>query len=455
MKPVKLVVIGAGSADFGPAILADVLTNPAFEGSTLSLVDIEPNSLRLMTKLAQRMNQEWASGVNIEAAADRKKALPDADFVLVAVEVERMERWRLDFEVALKHGLRQPFSENGGPGGFAHAARNIAIVMDICKDMRRLCPDAWFFNYTNPVPRIALAANKYGGVKAAGFCHGIGIGADMLGELLGIPEDDLELKAAGLNHFTWVLDARRKSTGKDIYPALRRKLKSWPDGFHPLTRDVFETFGLFPFCGDSHIAEYLQWVSDPVTKPWEKYHLNPPRFGRNGSQRRREEEWRVTKAMANGEASIDWLQEGSGERACHVAAAIAGNTNSYELAINIPNEGYVPNLPQGAIVEVPAVVSALGIRGVPVGNLPEPIAELCRRQTVIADLVVKAAATGDKKVALHALLMDPMVTDIPRAQAILDDYLTVHGDLLPQFRRAPKRGVTARKRAAAAGKRAR
>jgi len=436
MKPVKIVVIGAGSADFGPAILADVLTNSAFKGSTLSLVDIEADSLRLMTKLAERMNAEWAGGVTIEASTERKEALPEADFVLVAVEVERMERWRLDFEVPLQHGLRQPFSENGGPGGFAHAARNIAIIMGICKDMRRLCPDAWFFNYTNPVPRIALAASKYGGVKAAGFCHGIGLGAEMFEELLGIPDDDMELKAAGLNHFTWVLDARRKSTGEDIYPALRRKLKSWPDGFHPLTRDIFETFGLFPFCGDSHIAEYIQWVSDPVTKPWEKYNLNPPRFGPDGSARRREEEWRVTQSMANGDASIDWLKEGSGERACHVAASIAGNTNSYELAVNIPNEGYVPNLPQGAIVEVPAVVSALGVRGVPVGDLPEPIAELCRRQIAVAELAVEAAVTGDRKLALYALLLDPMVTDMPRAQAILDDYLSVHGDLLPQFQTA-------------------
>lgn len=434
MKAVKIVVIGAGSADFGPGILADVLGNPQFKGSTLALCDIDRDSLSLMRSLAKRMNREWSSGVSIEASVDRKRALAEADFVIVSVEVERMERWRLDFEVPLKHGLRQPFSENGGPAGFAHAARNIAIVMGICEDMCKLCPDAWFFNYTNPVPRIALAAWKYGGVKAAGFCHGIGIGAEMIGELLGIPEEDVDLKAAGLNHFTWVLDARRKSTGKDVYPALRRKLRNWPDGFHPLTKDVFETFGLFPLCGDSHIAEYLHWVSDPVTKPWEKYHLNPPRFDRARSRHRREELWRRMVAMARGDEQIDELREGSGERACHVAAAITANSNSYELAINIPNEGYVANLPHGAIIEVPAMVSALGIRGVPVGDLPEPIAELCRRQVAVAELAVKAAATGDKKLALQALLLDPMVTDMGRAKAILDGYLEVHGDLLPQFR---------------------
>jgi alpha-galactosidase len=412
-----------------------VLGNPAFGGSTLALVDVNKSSLDLMTSLAKRMNREWGSGVKIEASVDRKRALPEADFVIVAVEVERMERWRLDYEVALKHGLRQPFSENGGPGGFAHAARNIAIVMGICEDMRKLCPDAWFFNYTNPVPRITQAASKYGGVKAAGFCHGIGIACENVGKLLGIPDDDLDLKAAGLNHFTWILDARRKSTGEDLYPAMRRKLKNWPAGFEPLSRDVFELLGLFPVCGDTHVAEYLPWVSDPITKPWEKYGLNPPRFDPSRSRsKRREEERRRVVAQASGEESIEEYREGSGERACHVAAAIAGNSNTYELAINIPNEGYVANLPQGAIVEVPAMVSAIGIRGVPVGELPEPVAELCRREIAVAKLAVAAAATGDKRLALQALLMDAMMTDIERAKAILNDYLEVHGDLLPQFR---------------------
>ena len=114
-------------------------------------------------------------------------------------------------------------------------------------------------------------------------------------------------------------------------------------------------------------------------------------------------------------------------------AAIVNNSNSYELALDIPNEGYIANLPDGCVVEVPAMVSGLGIRGLPVGPLPEPIAELCRRQVAVADLVVEAAATGNKRTALLALMMDPMVTDIEQARGILADYLQEHGDLLPQF----------------------
>jgi alpha-galactosidase len=140
--------------------------------------------------------------------------------------------------------------------------------------------------------------------------------------------------------------------------------------------------------------------------------------------------------MAEGRQPLDEYREGSGERAVEALMAIVKNSNAYELAINIPNEGYIPNLPHHVIVEVPALVSAVGIRGLPMGDLPEPVAELCRRQVAVAELAVKAAATGDRRSALHALLMDPMVTDIEQAKGILDGYLRVHGDLLPQFRRS-------------------
>lgn len=431
MRPTKIVVIGAGSAAFGPGMAADVLITPDVRGSTLCLVDIDAEGLNLVKGLAERMNSEWGCGVTIEATTDRRKALPEADFVIVAIENERLKRWRMDWEIPLRHGLRQPVAENGGPGGFAHAARNIPVVLGICEDMRKLCPDAWLFNFSNPVMRLTLAAHRYGGVKAVGFCHGIGIAFQNISSLLSIPARELDIKAAGLNHFTWVIDIRQKDTGEDLYPVLRDQLNSWPESFLPLTRDMFELTGLFPVTSDHHISEYLPWVFDARTKPWEKYNLMPADWDQRevGYQR-----WtqRVRK-MASGKTAIDHLRCGSSERPAQTMAAIVSNSNSYELALNLPNEGYIANLPDSCVVEVPAMVSGLGIRGLPMGSLPEPIAELCRRQVAVADLVVEAAATGNKHTALLALMMDPMVTDIEQARGILADYLQEHGDLLPQF----------------------
>ncbi len=380
------------------------------------------------------MNETWGCGVTIEATADQKQALPEAEYVVVAVEVDRVNRWRKDWEIPLRHGVHQPLGENGGPGGFAHAARNIPIILDICADMRRLCPEAWFFNFTNPVPRITLTAAKYGGVKAAGFCHGIGIAYDHISQLLGIPKEKLDLKAAGVNHFTWVLDLRLRETGEDLYPRLRNLGEQWAPDFLPLTRELLALTGLFPVCGDSHLAEYLPWVTDPNLRPWEKYHLGPHPW--DYWETRRVERRELLDKIVAGEVSVDHFRAGSGERAIPTIVALAGDGNTFEEALNLPNAGYLPDLPAGAIVEVPAVVSGLGLTGVVMGHLPEPVAELCRRQAVIQELVVKAAVTGDRTLALHALLLDPMISDLAQAQAILDDYLVAHADLLPQFRNA-------------------
>jgi len=307
MRTTKVVLIGAASAAFGPALIADILTIPDVRGSTLCLVDVDADGLQLMRVLAERMNREWESGVRIEATTDRVRALPGADFVIVAVERERMKRWRMDWEIPLRHGLRQPAAENGGPGGFAHAARNIPIVLGICEDMQKLCPEAWLLNLSNPVTRLTLAASRYGRVKAIGFCHGIGIAYDTLSELLHVPTQEMDVKAAGLNHFTWVLDIRRR-TGEDLYPALRARLSDWPERFMPLTRDLFGLLGLFPAIGDHHIAEYLPvgWVSDAHTKP--EYNLLTPVDWEQRDVDHRE--WvERTNRMAAGEAPLDGLRQ--------------------------------------------------------------------------------------------------------------------------------------------------
>jgi alpha-galactosidase len=440
MRPTKLAVIGAGSLDFGPGILADVLGNPEFAGSTLSLVDTDPESLELMAAVARRLREAWGVEVQLEATTDQREVLPGAEFVLVVAEVQRARRWYMDYQIPLRHGLRQPLGENGGPGGFAHAARNIPIVLSICRAMRELCPEAWFLNFNNPVPRLTLAAHKYGGVKAAGFCHGIGIAVSNISGLLDMEAEDIDLKAAGINHFTWVLDARRKSTGEDLYPAIRARCADWPKDWLPLTRELLTEFGYFPVCGDTHFAEYLPWVSDASLKPWERYALETPAWltaPEPPGTEERQARLAHLRSLAAGEASLGDLGEGSGERAVPTIVEMVKDCNAYELAINLPNAGNIANLPDGAIVEIPAVVSGRGIQGLTMGPLPEPIGELCRRQATIADLAVQAAVTGDRRAALHALLLDPMVTDIDQARGILEDYLREHADLLPQFSPRP------------------
>ena len=456
MSRTKIVVIGVGSASFGPAILSDLLRCDHLRGSTIALCDINEHGLDMMARLAERLNREWDAGMTIEASTDRRDLLPGAEFVIVAVAVDRDKCWRQDWQIPLKYGIRQPLGENGGPGALFHTARNAPMILDICRDMEVLCPAALLMNFTNPVPRMTLVASRHSKIKPVGLCHQIGMGyaivALVLGKDLGFDfeyEGDewalykivfghteqiyetLDIKAAGLNHFTFMLDIRRRQTGEDLYPLFAQRLREFTPVIQPLSQRILEAFGLFPATGDGHLAEYVHWAHDPQTKPWEKYHLEL--YDWDAAEKRRDEMWREIERMVEGGPIVGGVERGSGELAIPIIVGVLENRNAYEVAADIPNEGYISNLPDDAIVEVPVVASRLGVRGVGVGPLPEPIAALCRTQITVASLAVDAAVTGSKELALQALLVDPMVNDIDQARALLHEMLEVQRDYLPQF----------------------
>ncbi len=241
----------------------------------------------------------------------------------------------------------------------------------------------------------------------------------------------LDIKAAGLNHFTWMLDLRDKRSGEDLYPLFARRWAAFDPAFEPLTRRVYNDFGWFPIPGDEHLCEYLPWVTDPITKPWQKFDLSLYEWdvwdNLRGIMRGNVEN------MAAGQATIEHLREADSEGALEIIENIAGAGNHYHLAVNLPNQGYILNLPDGAIVETPGLVSGAGVQGVGVGWLPEPIAELCRREIAVGRLCVDAAVNGDRQAALQCLLLDPVVNDMDVARQILDDYLQTYRESLAQF----------------------
>ncbi|MGD8626477.1 MAG: hypothetical protein PVJ34_18205 [Anaerolineae bacterium] len=460
MKPLKVVIVGAGSAIFGLETLATLLRSPRLRGGRLGLVDLDGEGLGLVADLARRLNREWDAGLAIESSTERAEVLDGADFVIVAIETGPREgTWQQDWEIPLRFGVRQPYGENGGPGGLAHTLRQVPAMLEIARDMERLCPEAWLINFTNPLPRLCLAVSGYTGIKTVGLCHQIKEAYMMAGvalaEQLGIdvppgtnsnadPEvwtkatyvaDQVKplvrVTAAGLNHFTWILDLRDRRTGEDLYPAFRRGMQALPPDFEPLTRAVFEATGLCPVPGDSHLAEYLPWCHDPQTRPWEKYNLYLYDWARGRADR--EKNWQAIEGMARGGAPVAHLKKAKGDGAVELIEGLAGGDEVYRPAVNVPNEGQIPNLPAGAIVEVPALVSGWGIGGLHVGALPEVVAELCRREITVAGLAVKAAAEGDRQAALQALVLDPTINDIDTARSILEAYLEAYAGYLPQF----------------------
>ncbi|HOG48437.1 MAG TPA: hypothetical protein PLB78_17555, partial [Anaerolineae bacterium] len=171
-KSPKIVLIGAGSAIFGLGNLATLIRSQRLQGSEVWLVDIDEPGLETMTRLAERMTAEWGTAMRIHGTTDRCQALPGADFVVASVQVGPRETvWQQDWEIPLRHGVRQPYAENGGPGAFAHTARNLPLMIAIARDMERLCPEAWFLNFTNPVLRLTWAIRRYSRIKVVGLCH--------------------------------------------------------------------------------------------------------------------------------------------------------------------------------------------------------------------------------------------------------------------------------------------
>ena len=464
--PPKIVVIGAGSAIFGLGALSTIIQHPAMRGAELALCDIDADGLAVIHQLAGIMNRAWDADMTISASTERRELLPDADFVLVSVQVGQRETvWESDWRIPLRHGIRQPYAENGGPGAFAHTARNLPLIMAIARDMEALCPAAWYFNLVNPLIRLTTALRRHSRLKVVGLCHQLLWAYAMAGALLAerwhipVPPDfhvhtdasnmpaflsvaseavkHIDIKAAGINHFSWVYEIRDKHSGDDLYPALRQRwLHEYRKDFEPLSREIFEIYGMMPTAGDTHLCEYLPLVSDPLHQPWRKYDLKLQDW--EGNRKRRRARKQLARDIVAGRVDVNdlrdvtrhgMLDEGIPEmiQALHYGVAYQ------HPQLNIPNRGCIPNLPEDAIVEVPGRIDGAGMHGERFPPLPAAIAEMCRRELALSELVVEAALHGDRELALQALLLDPMVGDIDQARAVLEDLLKENAGYLPQF----------------------
>ena len=457
MQKLKIVVIGAGSASFGLETMGMLLQDQDLKGSILALVDLNEDGLSQIHRLAERMSTEWGTEFQIVSATDRRRVLAGADFVIISIETgPREDLWQLDYQIGLRNGLTAHYAENGGPGGFFHTARNIPPLLAIARDVAELCPDAWLINLTNPLPRLTRAITKYTGLKTVGLCHQVMHGYRMAGvvlsDVLGLDAPDehelennqalrhdferrvlerISIRSVGLNHFIWAMGMHDRFTGEDLLPIFKQEVKKFPFKQLPLTRKVYEVIGVLPLGGDTHLSEYLHWLHNPQNSGWDRYGLHHYDWVKNKA--RRDRTWERIAAMIKGDEPLVAADDYASQGAHAIITGIAYDKRTYWQAVNLPNKGYITNLPDGVIVEVPGIIDSMGVTGVAVGDLPGAVAELCRREVTLVDMVVDASVKGDRDLALQALLFDPMIDDIEMAERLLDDYLTTHAPYLPQF----------------------
>ena len=225
----KIVLIGAGSSVFGLGTVSDIFKSTVLEGSTIVLHDINSKNLSTTKEIAENYRDKLNYNYNIEATTNRKEALKDADFCIISIEVgNRFDLWDQDWKIPLQYGVKQIYGENGGPGGLFHSLRIIPAILEICEDINSICPEAFVFNYSNPMQRICHAATtKFPNMKFVGLCHEIMSMKKQLPNLMETDFSNIEFKAGGLNHLSILIEAKYKDTGKDGYAIIRDKFENY------------------------------------------------------------------------------------------------------------------------------------------------------------------------------------------------------------------------------------
>lgn len=424
----KLVLIGGGSFVFAPSVLNDAIVENRLAGSEIVLVDVDREIVSAMAEVGRRIAAEAGVDVRVSATTERASALPDADFVVFSAAVEGARRWRVDREILAAAGLADQVRECGGLGGLSYSLRSITLALDVAHDMERLCPHATLLDATNPMPRVVTAVSRYTRVPAIGFCNVAWQGAtgyDWLARLVDRRKEEIAVTTAGLNHFAWLVEIRDRQTGEDLRPAVERAIERGDTLEMVRLRRWVADYDAVGCSGVGHMAEYLP--TDP-----ERRNLERPPFHGDASQRQRRRE--DLQAIAAGQA--DWrslLAHRSWERPVDVAAALSRKQQRHFDILNIPNRGYLPGLPEGRVVEVPAEASGGRLLGQAGLRLSAKVIELLRTISDVHETVVEAAVKGDRALLARAVEIDPAVDDKLGALGVLGQLIDAQVDVLPQF----------------------
>ncbi|MGI9552147.1 MAG: hypothetical protein ACR2MT_13175 [Aurantibacter sp.] len=453
---VKIAYIGAGSIQFGPIIVQDILMSTTLcqNGLEIHLMDVEKNHLDHVVKHGEYVNEKLRRKAEIIATTNRDEAIKNADFVICALEKDRNVYWAQDFHVPRKYGFKQVYGENGGVGSLFHALRNIKPIIHLAKAMEKLCPNAMLLNFSNPEHKICEAVTRLTTIKTVGLCHGVFMGREQLSELLNVHLDDLQTKACGINHFTWFQEVKQKSTGEDLYPKLREieQKGDWLAKWHELAlgRILFRRFGQWPSPASNHYGEYIRWAEEFVIPqlqffydpheghPWENDQIPEGVYtvDRVDYEREWTKDWSKKLLPVGSTEEIQLENEdgsfkSSGEIATQIMESVVSNEKQWLEAVNVPNKGAIPNLPDDLVVELPAYCDASGIQPCAMEAIPEGIAATIRLHASIHQLLVEAYDEQSKDKLLQAILIEPTVNSYRNAIDMCNEMLTLQKEVLP------------------------
>ncbi len=435
----KFAFIGAGSLQFTSSCVRDLLTFDSFKDSEFALMDTNPVALKNIEKVVRRIIDEMGCpDAKITVTDDRATALKGADGVLCTVFNGDIDIWQYDILIPKKYGVDINIGDTRSVSGIFRALRNIPLMLDICKDIEKYCPNAVFLNYTNPMSMLCAAMQKYSNVEVTGLCHSVQGTLKMLGEWLDVPFEEIDFHCMGVNHQAFY--TRLEHKGVDLYPRLRKLMEN-PEYYNKeqVRNEMFLKLGYYVTESSGHNSEYNQWFRkrpDLIEKycthgtgwnPGEHAYSLNLRKDRKANLERQYNEW----------LEKDFDKEKSSEYAADIFNARLGDGKPFIFNGNVLNHSSIPNLPDDACVEVPVVADRMGFKTTIAGNLPDHIAILVNTTARMESLVVEAAMHKSREMVYRAVYMDPLssaVCSLDEIKNMCDELFEVNKDFLGDYK---------------------
>lgn len=439
-KEIKIVTIGGGSSYTPELIEGFIKRSNELPIKEIWLVDIEDGKekLEIVGAMAKRMVKASGLDWKVYLTLDRKEALKDADFVSTQFRVGLLDARIKDERIPLSHGIIG--QETNGAGGMLKAFRTVPVILDIIKDMKELCPNAWLVNFTNPSGMITEAAIKYGGwEKTVGLCNVPIRYMMMCSEVLGIPREDLFFKFAGLNHFHWhrVWDkSGNERTAEVIEKLYNPESKIKLEGMKNIKDIKFnyeqiKDLGLLP-CS---YHRYYYITDDMLKEEIKDYNK-----GKTRAEVVKKTEAELFELYKD--PKLDYKPEQLTKRggtyysdaACELISSIYNDKKSV-MVVNTRNNGVIDDLPYDCIVEVSSIITAHGVEPINWGKFNSEPRGMIQLMKSMEECTINAAVTGDYNKALHAFTINPLIPSGVISKILLDEMLLAHKEYLHQFKK--------------------
>jgi alpha-galactosidase len=441
----KIAFIGAGSLGFTRGLVRDLLTFPTLTDATISLMDIDPERLDFARRAVTRIVEMGNYPAKVEATLSRQEALQDADFVLITILAGGVDVWRYDIEIPKQYNVDTNVGDTRSVSGIFRALRTIPVMLDIAADIERYAkPDVMVLNYTNPMAMLCRAIQKkfdhFGqDLRLTGLCHSVQGTASMLAHWIGAPDSEITYTCAGINHQAFYLDF--KWNGKDAYPLIHKAITERPEVYNEeiVRNEMYLALDYYVTESSGHNSEYNAWFRKRPDLI-EKYCThgtgwNPGHYAYILHEyEKAADTWRdEAKKWFDKEVPIS-LERGH-EYAAYIMNAVKGG-EIFWFNGNVPNTKLITNLPEGACVEVPVYVDKAGLHPVHVGALPPQLATLVHTSSMIEEMAVEAALTGNPRLVYQAVIHDPLsaaVLSLAEIKQMVNQMLQKNKDYLPQF----------------------